>query len=81
MYMGERLEAKPMATPPSMRQTMKTVKVYQVVYVRKTKKPIGVVEERRGSSRPENEAGLLRLARKKFAASADEAYRIIVNPD
>jgi hypothetical protein len=59
---------------------MKTVKVYQVDYVRKTKKPIGVVEERRGSDRPGNESGLLRLARRKFAASADEAFRIIVNP-
>lgn len=59
---------------------MKTVKVYKVDYVRKVKNPIGVVEERRESSRPENAAGLLRLARRKFAVSADEAYRIIVNP-
>lgn len=59
---------------------MKTVKVYQVDYVRKTKKPIGVIEERRGSARPDNEAGLLRLARRRFAASADEAFRIFVNP-
>ena len=59
---------------------MKTLKVYQVDYVRKTKKPIGVVEERRKSVRPGNETGLLRLARKQFAESADEAFRIIVNP-
>lgn len=59
---------------------MKNVKVYQVDYVRKTRKPIGIIEERRGSDRPGNEAGLLRLARKRFAASADEAFRIIVNP-
>lgn len=58
---------------------MKTVKVYQVDYVRKAKKPIGVIEERRESDRPGNVAGLLRLARRKFAASADEAFRIIVD--
>lgn len=56
------------------------MKVYQVDYVRKTKIPIGVVEERRESDRPGNETGLLHLARRKFAASADEAFRIIVNP-
>lgn len=60
---------------------MKTVEVYKVDYVRKTKKPIGTIEERRETARPGSEAGLLRIARKKFAASADEAYRIIVNPD
>lgn len=59
---------------------MKSVKVYRVDYVRKTKKPIGVIEERRSSDRPDNEIGLLRLARKKFAASADEAFRIFLRP-
>jgi len=59
---------------------MKTVKVYKVDYVRRTKKSIGSVEERRKSNRPGNETGLLHLARRKFAASADEAFRIIVNP-
>ncbi len=59
---------------------MKTFKVYKVDYVRKVKMPIGEVEERRISDRPENGAGLMRLARKKFAGSADESYRIIVNP-
>jgi hypothetical protein len=60
--------------------TMKTVKVYQVDYVRKTKRPIGIVEERRNSDRPGNGTGLLHRARRKFAASADEAFRTIVNP-
>jgi len=59
---------------------VKTVNVYQVDYVRKTRKPVGVIEERRKSDRPGNETGLLQLARRKFAASADEAFRIIVNP-
>ena len=59
---------------------MKTVQVYQVDYVRKSRRPIGVIEERRESDRPDNEAGLLRLARRKFAGSPDEAFRIIVNP-
>lgn len=57
---------------------MKTVKVFRVDYVRKTKKPIGVIEERRKSNRPDNESGLLWLARRKFAASVDEAFRIFV---
>ena len=59
---------------------MKVVQVYEVDYVRKTRRPIGVIEERRKTDRPGNDAGLLRLARKKFAASADEAFRIIVSP-
>jgi len=59
---------------------MKTIQVYQVDYVRKSRRPIGVIEERRESDRADNGAGLLRLARRKFAASADEAFRIIVNP-
>ena len=59
---------------------MKTVQVYQVDYVRKTKKPIGYVEERRRSDRPGNLAGLVRLARNKYARSAEEAFRIVVAP-
>jgi hypothetical protein len=59
---------------------MKTVQVFKVDYVRKTKRPIGYVEERRESDRPENLSGLVRLARSKYASSAEEAFRIVVNP-
>lgn len=59
---------------------MKNVQVYKVDYVRKTKRPIGYIEERRKSDRPDNLAGLVRLARRKYASSAEEAFRIVVNP-
>lgn len=59
---------------------MKTVQVYEVDYVRKTKRPIGFIEERRKSDRPDNLSGLVRLARRKYAGSAEEAFRIVVNP-
>ena len=53
---------------------MKPVSVYRVDYVRKTKVRIGTVVERRKRERGDNLAGLLRLARKMFAASPQEAF-------
>lgn len=57
---------------------MRNVAVYRVDYVRKTKVPIGWVVERRGSERGDNLIGLLRLARKAFSSSPDDAFQIAV---
>lgn len=59
---------------------MKNVTVYRVDYVRKTKVPIGVVVERRLKERGDNIVGLLRLARKAFSSSPQEAFHIAVDP-
>jgi hypothetical protein len=59
---------------------MRNVTVYRVDYVRKMKVPIGTVVERRVKDRGDNIIGLLRLARKAFATSAEEAFHIAVDP-
>ena len=58
---------------------MKPVSVYRVDYVRKTKVRIGTVVERRRKERGDNLIGLLRLARKMFAASPQEAFLIALD--
>ena len=58
---------------------MNTVTVYQVDYVRRTRVPIGKVKERRQSERGDNLVGLLRLARKTYASSHEEALYIAVD--
>ncbi len=58
---------------------MKTVTVYRVDYVRRTRIPIGAVEERRRKERGDNLIGLLRLARKTYASSPEEALYIAVD--
>ena len=45
-------------------ENMRTVTVYRVDYVKKTRVPIGEVQERRKKDRGGNLLGLLRLARK-----------------
>lgn len=57
---------------------MRSVTVFRVDYVRKTKIPIGRVVERRERERGNNLIGLLRLARKEYASSPEEALRIAV---
>jgi hypothetical protein len=59
---------------------MRNVTVYRVDYVRKMKVPIGTVVERRVKDRGNNIIGLLRLARKAFSTSAEEAFHIAVDP-
>ena len=59
---------------------MRNVTVYRVDYVRKMKVPIGLVVERRVEERGDNIIGLLRLARKAFSTSAEEALHIAVDP-
>jgi hypothetical protein len=58
---------------------MRQVTVYQVDYVRKTKVPVGTVTERRTVDRPDNVMGLLRLARKLYATTPTEAFRIVID--
>jgi len=59
---------------------MRNVTVYRVDYVRKMKVPIGMVVERRVKERGDNIIGLLRLARKAFSTSTEEAFHIAVDP-
>ena len=59
---------------------MRNVTVYRVDYVRKMKVPIGLVVERRMKERGNNFIGLLRLARKTFSTSVEEAFHIAVDP-
>ncbi|HEU5360204.1 MAG TPA: hypothetical protein VFU42_03500 [Candidatus Deferrimicrobiaceae bacterium] len=59
---------------------MKNVTVYRVDYVRKTKVPIGRVVERRTKERGDNIIGLLRMARKAYSSSPEEALHIAVDP-
>lgn len=57
---------------------MRNVAVYRVDYVRKTKVPIGWVVERRDRERGDNLIGLLRLARKAYSSSPEDALEIAV---
>jgi hypothetical protein len=58
---------------------MKNVTVYRVDYVRKSKVPIGMVVERREEERGDNIIGLLRMARKAFSNSPEEALHIAID--
>ncbi len=58
---------------------MRTITVYRVDYVKKSKVPIGWVKERRKKDRGDNLVGLLRLARKTFAVSLEDALHIAVD--
>ncbi len=58
---------------------MKNVTVYRVDYQRKTKVPIGLVVERRTKERGDNFIGLLRMARKAFSNTPEEAFHIAID--
>ena len=58
---------------------MKNITVYRVDYVRKSKVPIGMVVERRKEERGDNIIGLLRMARKAFSTSPEEALHIAID--
>ena len=61
--------------------TEKTVMVYLRDKNGIRKEPIGVITERRKSERDNNNAiGMVRLARKEFAKTEEEAQRIIIGP-
>lgn len=58
---------------------LKTVMVYWMDQSNMQKEPIGILTERRKSERDNNNAiGMLRLARKVFAKTEEEAKRIII---
>ncbi|NNF84054.1 MAG: hypothetical protein HKM29_02740 [Deltaproteobacteria bacterium] len=58
---------------------VRNVTVYRVDYVRKLKVPIGMVVERREEERGDNIIGLLRMARKAFSTSPEEALHIAID--
>jgi hypothetical protein len=63
----------------SEKMHVKTVMVYWMDQTKMTKEPIGILTERRKSERDDNNAiGMLRLARKEFAKTEEEAQRIII---
>jgi hypothetical protein len=58
---------------------VKTVMVYWMDKENMRKEPIGILMERRKSERENNNAiGMLRLARKSFARTEEEAQRILI---
>ena len=61
--------------------TKKTVMVYLLDKNGIGKEPLGVIMERRISERDNNNAiGMVRLARKEFAKTEEEAKRIVIGP-
>lgn len=58
---------------------MRTVTVYRVDYVKKTKVPIGGIQERRKEDRGGNLFGLLMLARKIYGTSPEDAFHISID--
>jgi hypothetical protein len=58
---------------------MRRITVYRVDYVRKLKVPIGWVIERRKKDRGNNFIDLLRLARKTFTSSSEDALHIAID--
>lgn len=58
---------------------MQRVIVYSMDYVKRVKKPVGEVLERRKSFRPDNLSGLLVIARKKFSSNPQDAFQITID--
>lgn len=58
---------------------MRAITVYRVDYARRTRSPIGWVMERRKAVRNDNYLGLLRLARKEYALSPEDAFYITID--
>jgi len=58
---------------------LKTVMVYRLDRENMRKEPLGILTERRKSERGNNNAiGMLRLARKEFAKTEEQAKRILI---
>ncbi len=57
---------------------VKTVMVYWMDKKNTRKEPIGILMERRLTKRENDEIGMLRLARKTFSRTEEEAQRIII---
>ena len=61
------------------RTPLKTVMVYWMDQENRRKEPLGILAERRKSERDNNNAiGMLRLARKVFADTEEQAKRILI---
>lgn len=61
------------------RMPLRTVMVYWMDQENKRKEPLGILTERRKSERDNNNAiGMLRLARKVFAETEEQAERILI---
>jgi hypothetical protein len=61
------------------RLPLKTVMVYWLDRENLRKEPLGILTERRKSERDNNNAiGMLRLARKEFAETEEQAERILI---
>jgi hypothetical protein len=61
------------------RMPLKTVMVYCLDRESLRKEPLGILTERRKSERDKNNAiGMLRLARKEFAETEEQAKRILI---
>jgi hypothetical protein len=61
------------------RMPIKTVMVYWLDRENMRKEPLGILTERRKSERDNNNAiGMLRLARKVFAKTEEQAKRILI---
>ena len=61
------------------RMPIKTVMVYWLDQEKKRKEPLGILMERRKTERDNNNAiGMLRLARKVFAETEEQAKRILI---
>jgi len=58
--------------------TQKSVMVYWMDQKNLRKEPIGILMERRKIKRENDDVGMLRLARKTFARTEEEAQRIII---
>ncbi len=58
---------------------MKSVTVYRIDHVSKTRVPIGTVVERRKKDRGDDLVGLLRVARKTYSSSALDSIQIAVD--
>lgn len=61
------------------RMPLKTVMVYRLDRENMRKEPLGILTERRKSERDNNNAiGMLRLARKEFAETEEQAKGILI---
>lgn len=58
---------------------MKSVTVYRIDYVKKTRVPIGTVVERRKKDRGNSLLGLLRVARQAYSSSPQDSIQIAID--
>ena len=76
---NEEEELQPTMDKMPDRLPLKTVMVYWLDRESMRKEPLGILTERRKSERENNNAvGMLRLARKVFAETEEQAKRILI---